>query len=291
MNNLRLGELISRFLPEYMELFEGEIGTKIRRSSIKLHVKQLNCKESAIKIPFIVVECSFYRKKSFILLGIYSEPSISSSFDESLLRYCLSWYQQHRRQLLPVILFTQIKKQMQPVYELKYEKQRIVSFTYRAIFLSSDEGHTGIFKGNPLELALTSFNNRSKADYKLFRMHFLKLLFQCRLAEQDKEFLASLVELQAYSTPENEKLFLYELKINYPRVGLKLMEAISRWRQEGLEQGRAEGIQYGLERGRIEGQIDILRILLKNGIQWRMISQHTGLEREDLERITGTSLE
>ena len=59
--------------------------------------------------------------------------------------------------------------------------------------------------------------------------------------------------------------------------------------QNGIEKGRAEGIQLGRQEGRnegkLEGKLEVARAMLQNGIGRSTVMKITGLTEDDLAQI------
>ena len=60
--------------------------------------------------------------------------------------------------------------------------------------------------------------------------------------------------------------------------------------EEGLEKGIEQGLEEGLEKGRAEGgtsaKIEIARNLLANGFPHEVIHKNTGLNLEEIEKLS-----
>ncbi len=54
---------------------------------------------------------------------------------------------------------------------------------------------------------------------------------------------------------------------------------------EGLEKGRAEGIQQGMQKGRAEGKKELVIRMLKNGANINFVSKFTGLSEEEIKGL------
>ena len=64
-------------------------------------------------------------------------------------------------------------------------------------------------------------------------------------------------------------------------------------RQAELDYAMDEGIQKGIQKGRIEGraegkhnrEIEIAKSLLNSGLDYKFIALHTGLSKEEIEKL------
>lgn len=63
---------------------------------------------------------------------------------------------------------------------------------------------------------------------------------------------------------------------------------IDKGREKGLQKGREEGLEKGLEKGREEGKIETATNMLKLQLDIDIITQATGLTREEILKIKGT---
>lgn len=60
-------------------------------------------------------------------------------------------------------------------------------------------------------------------------------------------------------------------------------------RREGLEEGRREGLEKGRREGRGQGREEMLKTMLRNGADVKMLSKLTGLRVEELKALDGCS--
>ncbi len=58
---------------------------------------------------------------------------------------------------------------------------------------------------------------------------------------------------------------------------------------EGLEKGRAEGMQKGMEKGRSEGIEEVALNMLKSNFKFSVISKITGLSEVEIEKLKNNS--
>lgn len=66
-------------------------------------------------------------------------------------------------------------------------------------------------------------------------------------------------------------------------------EAMKIGLEEGREKGKAIGKEEGKKEGKKEGKEDILRMLHSKGMSIEQISELTEIERDEVERIIGTT--
>jgi predicted transposase/invertase (TIGR01784 family) len=81
-------------------------------------------------------------------------------------------------------------------------------------------------------------------------------------------------------TPEEREA--YEDRLKWLRIEAN---TIRNYEQRGEARGREEGIQIGEARGREEGKIAIAKNLLRAGLSIEIISQSTGLSKEQIESL------
>ena len=66
--------------------------------------------------------------------------------------------------------------------------------------------------------------------------------------------------------------------------GIKIGE--EKGKEEGIRIGEEKGIQKGKIEGKIEGKLETAKELLKMGIEIEKIVKATGLEKEEIEKLT-----
>ena len=62
-------------------------------------------------------------------------------------------------------------------------------------------------------------------------------------------------------------------------------EGLRQGREEGMKQGLEEGRKQGIERGIEQNKIEIIKEMLKLGVNKEIICKITKIEKEELERI------
>ena len=64
-----------------------------------------------------------------------------------------------------------------------------------------------------------------------------------------------------------------------------LEEGLRRGRQEGREEGQQEALRRGRQEGRQEGQLGTIERFLRAGIEWPVIEQATGIDRDTFQAL------
>ena len=70
--------------------------------------------------------------------------------------------------------------------------------------------------------------------------------------------------------------------------GLKqgLQEGRKEGLQQGIQEGRQQGLQQGLQQGQQQSKLEIARNALAMGLSVEQITQLTGLTKEEIEKIS-----
>jgi len=71
------------------------------------------------------------------------------------------------------------------------------------------------------------------------------------------------------------------------KEGLKegLEEGLREGMKNGLKKGKEEGLEEGIEKGAKEKQIEIVKVLIANGVDIEIIISSTGLSREEIDKL------
>ena len=108
---------------------------------------------------------------------------------------------------------------------------------------------------------------------------------------EEKESLLKTIEdvnddetvMQEWILEENARL-KYEGQMSYAREeGLK--EGIEKGIEQGIEKGIEQGIEKGIEQGNMSKELELIKNMLKKGLDYQTISEVTGKTIPEIEEI------
>lgn len=120
-------------------------------------------------------------------------------------------------------------------------------------------------------------------DMAQLRDRLASLLLREHMSGQQISVLINYM-VQAGETQDVQAL-LYELAQRVPQQGDKFMTMAEQLKQIGRNEGMEQGVQQGLQQGKRETLQEIVRAMLKHGLDNSAIMEMTGLSEDELQQL------
>ena len=228
----------------------------------------------------------------YILMEFQSNPDKSMAL--RILNYIVQFYQSLSKndllpEIFPVVLYNgdrewNVKTEIAQCIENRWiPKKYIPKMSYYLIELGKIQSLTDALV-HSVVYAEQHSEDVKREDY----LENLEHLAQKIVPQELKQAFADWFTMTATGTiPENK---IEQLKNSLKeREGNMLATFGERIYNEGIEKGRAEGIERGIERGRTEGiekgRIEVAKNMLANGLDIEQVARCTGFSPETVRRI------
>jgi len=269
-------ELLTTFFAEFMELFFPDAAQAIDLKQVKFMQQELftDIMEGDRHEVDILVETRLKGQPGLILIHVEPQAYVQNNFNERMFVYYSRLYENYRRNILPVAVFSYEKVRDEPDrFEMGFDFLDVLRFCFYKVELKKLYWREYIESDNPVAAALLSkmgFNQEERVRVKL---EFTRMLTRLELDPARMELLGGFFETYLKLSQDEENQFLRELD----KLDIKEVEAIMQITTSWHERGR--------EQGKIERDIELAKKALKKGYSIEDIIELTGLQRETLLKL------
>ena len=261
-------ELLSTFFLDFLALFTPEVLDYLDPDSIAFLDKELFTDVTAGEKfeTDLLVQAQFRNQPSFFLVHVENQSSSSSDFGKRMFRYFARLLEQYDCPVYPIVVFSyeRPQKKASSTFTVNFPDFSVMTFNYKVIQLNQLNWRDYLSKQNPVASALMSKMKIASEDRAKVKAECLRLLVTLRLDPARMQLISGFVDTYLKLNAEEEEAFKVEIGRTTPQETKEdVMQIVTSWMQQGIEQGRQEG------------QVRIIRRLLHNQL---------GELSEDIER-------
>lgn len=261
-------ELLSTFFLDFLALFTPEVLDYLDPDSIAFLDKELFTDVTAGEKfeTDLLVQAQFRNQPSFFLVHVENQSSSSSDFGKRMFRYFARLFEQYDCPVYPIVVFSyeRPQKKASSTFTVDFPDFSVMTFNYKVIQLNQLNWRDYLSKQNPVASALMSKMKIASEDRAKVKAECLRLLVTLRLDPARMQLISGFVDTYLKLNAEEEEAFKVEIGRTTPQETKEdVMQIVTSWMQQGIEQGRQEG------------QVRIIRRLLHNQL---------GELSEDIER-------
>jgi Putative transposase, YhgA-like len=238
-------ELLGVFFWEFVEAFLPEVAVYLDRSSLVFLDKEVFTDVTAgdRHAVDLVVQGRFRGQESFFLVHVEHQAQPQVEFGRRMFRYFARLHEKHRLPVYPVVIFSHDRPQIQPErYEIRFPDRRVLDFRYRVIQLRRLSWRKFVQRPNPVVCALMSKMRIAPADRPHVKLECLRLLTTLRLDPARVRLISGFIDTYLRLNAAEELRFRTQAaKLTDEQEKLDVMEIVTSWKEEGLQEGRKQG--------------------------------------------------
>ncbi|MBE9226683.1 DUF4351 domain-containing protein [Phormidium sp. LEGE 05292] len=272
-------ELLTTFFFEFIELFFPEVAAYLERDSLTFLDKEIFTDVTAGEQyeADLVAKVRFRGEESFFLIHTEHQSEARGDFSKRMFRYFARLYEKHALPVYPIALFSyDVPQRPEPTFhQVDFPDFRVLEFNYRVIQLNRLNWRDFLRYQNPVASALMAKMKIASSDRPRVKAECLRLMATLRLDRARMKLISGFVDTYLRLTAEEERIFRTEISTIEPSEREEVMEIVTSWELQGLEQGLQQGRQQ-----------EALSLIL------RLINRRLGGVASDLEvRIRNLSTE
>lgn len=271
-------ELIETFFLDFVDLFLPEVSEYLERDSITFLDKELftDVTSGESHEADLVVKGCFKGKEAFFLIHIEAQSSREQDFSRRMFRYFARLYDKFDIPVYPVAIFSYNAPLTPEVdyHTVTFPDRTVNHFSFRAIQLNRLNWRDFIDRKNPVSAALMSKMLIAPEDRAKVKIECLRLLATLKLDPARMRLISGFVDMYLRLTAEENIFFERELDLVPKKAKEKIMQIVTSWMEEGMQQGMQR-----------EGFTLIIRLLA------RKLGELPGSLLETIRSLTLTRLE
>jgi hypothetical protein len=240
-------ELLTTFFVEFLELFFPEFIQHLDRESIEFLDKEVFTDVTAGERHEVdlVVKAAFRNEPAFFLIHVEQQAQPQAEFARRMFSYFTRLHDTHRLPVYPIALFSydQPRRAEPDEYRVTFSDLEVLTFRFRAVQLNRLEWRNFAERTNPVAAALTAKMRMEPSERPLVKLACLDLLGKLQLDPARRALISGFVDRYLALTMEEQRVFEAELEKVEPKQQERIMEIVTSWMKEGIEQGKQEEAQ------------------------------------------------
>ena len=190
----------------------------------------------------LIVKVKFLGKESCFLIHVENQSSKQPSFDKRMFRYFSRLYEKFDIPVYPVVLlsYDSPKTPETNVHQIAFPHKVILQFNYDVIQLNQLNWRDFLRQQNPVATALMAKMNIAPAERRQVKFECLRLLATLKLDPARMRLISGFIDTYLRLSPQEQKLLQDEIATIEPREKEEVMEIVTSWMEEGIEQGKEQ---------------------------------------------------
>ncbi len=164
-------------------------------------------------------------------------------FPKRMFRYFSRLYEKYNLPVYPIALFSyNTPKDLEPnIHQIEFPNKVVLTFSNDAIQLNRLDWQDFLQQENPVATALMSKMNIAKQDRRQVKYECLRLMSRLNLDPAKMKLISGFIDTYLRLSPEEENLLKAEIATMEPTQQKVIMEIVTSWMEEGIQQGREQG--------------------------------------------------
>lgn len=237
-------ELLTTFFLEFVELFLPDVSAYLERQSLKFLDKEVFTDVTAGERyeADLVVQARFRNQDSFFLIHVENQAQPQADFGRRMFRYFARLYEKFALPVYPVAIFSyDAPRSPQPnIHRVVFPDKVVLEFNYQLIQLNRLNWRDFLRQKNPIASALMAKMNIAPEDRSRVKSECLRLLATLRLDPARMQLISGFIDTYLRLTAEEEEIFRAEISRFEPVEQEVVMQIVTSWMEEGLQQGKQE---------------------------------------------------
>ncbi|GBE94661.1 DUF4351 domain-containing protein [Nostoc cycadae] len=238
-------ELLTTFFWEFIELFFPEITAYLERDSITFLDKEIFTDVTAGEKyeTDIVVKAKFRQQESFFLIHLEHQAYYQEAFDLRMYRYFARLYEKYSLPVYPIALFSydRPKKVEQDFHQVAFPNKVVLQFNYDVIQLNRLNWREYLQQQNPVASALMAKMNIAPQDRPRVKSECLRLLATLQLDPARMQLISGFIDSYLRLNAQEKEIFQAEIAQFEPTQQEVVMQIVTSWMEEGIQQGLQQG--------------------------------------------------
>lgn len=206
-------------------------------------------------------------------MHVETQAQPQADFARRMFCYFARLHEKHALPVYPVALFSYDEPQRAEPdeYRVEFPDLEVLAFRFRVVQLNRLDWQDFVERTNPIAAALMAKMRMEPTERPRVKLACLDLLAKLQLDPARRELISGFVDTYLRLTMEEEQVFQAELAKSEPQERERVMEIVTSWMEQGIEQGVRQG---------------------KWELVLRMLRKRQGALEADIEaRIAGLSVE
>jgi hypothetical protein len=288
-------QLLSTFFLDFLDLFFPEVLTYLEPDSL-IFLEQEFFTDILLgerKLLDVVVKARFKNvplppslsRETFFLIHIENQATAKARFPERVFRYLIRLFDKHNLPVYPIVIcsFDEPLRPEPSSYKIEFPGFQVLDFNFKVIQLNRLDWRDFLNRPNPVASALMSKMRIAPEDRPRVKVECLRLLITLQLDPARMTLISGFIDIYLRLDDDEKLRFAEQLSNIEPlEQQVQVMQIVTSWMREGIEQG--------LTQGRVEGRLEGQRTEALSLILGQLARQVGSLPNETQQRVDQLSL-
>lgn len=237
-------ELLTTFFVEFLELFLPEVLVYIERDSIEFLDKEVFTDVTAgVRYEAdLIVKVKFRGQDTCFVIHVENQSYKQQDFDKRMFRYFARLYEKFDLPVYPVVLFSYDYPKTPELnsHQIAFPNKVVLQFNYDVIQLNRLNWRDFVRQQNPVASALMAKMNIAPAERRQVKLECLRLLATLRLDPARMRMISGFIDTYLRLNAQEQRLLKADLATIEPKEQEVVMQIVTSWMEEGIEQGKEQ---------------------------------------------------
>ncbi|MBN3896465.1 MAG: DUF4351 domain-containing protein [Nostoc sp. NOS(2021)] len=245
-------ELLSNFLPEFIELFFPDISAYLERDSIEFLPQEIftDVTEGERKILDIVLQVSVRNQDTLFIIHTEHQSYSQTNFNQRMFTYFARLHEKYALPVYPIVIYSHDSPQTPEPnsYRIDFPNKRVLEFNYEVVQLNQLKWQDFVNQRNPVASALMAKMRIDVQERPTVKLMSLQLLANLGLNPAQIQLISGFIDTYLDLNAQEEIMFQEQLASIEPKQEEKVMQIVTSWMRQGIQQGELKMILRLLNR-------------------------------------------
>ncbi|QLE55716.1 DUF4351 domain-containing protein [Nostoc sp. TCL26-01] len=237
-------ELLSSFFPEFIELFFPDVSAYWEKDSIEFLPQEVftDVTEGERKITDILLKVSFRNQKTLFIIHIEHQSYSQTNFNQRMFIYFARLHEKYALPIYPIVIYSHDAPQIpEPKsYCIDFPNKKVLEFNYEVIQLNLLRWQDFVNQSNPIASALMAKMQMDVQERPMVKLMSLQLLANLGLNPAQIQLISGFIDTYLDLNVQEERIFQEQLAIIEPKQEEKVMQIVTSWMRQGMQQGEVK---------------------------------------------------
>lgn len=234
-------ELLSTFFVEFLELFLPQVVRSIDPDSVQFLPQEYfaDLTTGDAKIVDLLAQVQLAGQETGFLIHLENQASPETDFSRRIFFYFARLHQKYLQRIYPIVVFSfdEPYREEPHRYMVEFDDLKVMEFNFLAIQLNRLSWRDYLSQRNPVAAALMAKMRIDPADRPKVKAECLRLLATLKLDSARTRLISGFVDTYLTLSETEVQVFQEEIGRLEKTEQEGVMEIVTSWMQQGIEQG------------------------------------------------------
>lgn len=245
-------ELLTTFFLDFLALFAPELSREVDASLVEFLEKELYTDVVAGDRHEVDLLVKLRRRgqDSCVLVHVESQAAAAAEFGRRMFRYFARIEARHGLPVYPVAVFSyELPRRPEPsAFRIRLPGLEVLRFRFQVVQLNRLSWRAFVRHPNPVAAALMSRMRIAVGERPRVKLECLRMLATLRLDPARTRLISGFLDSYLRLTALEQRLFTSELESVPEEEKGSVMEIVTSWKEEGIQEGTARALLRVLAR-------------------------------------------